>query len=384
MRPVSLLRLAPLVLVPVMLAASTFPGEFHVSPGYWLLSGCAAVVFACGRRWPVAASLVLSGLAVPLFAAEAWGLSGLIPYLGAVALADVAARSDRNRVIAAATLCWSVALVLGQALDRHTTMWNAVTAATIVAAVGVPLLLGLYLRGQRQLAALYRERAANAELRRATAESAVRAEERTAMARELHDLVAHHMASIVLRVGVAEHVLDEADPRMAAVLGDVHATAADALADVRRLQDALRSPAGRDVAMIDPDGLWTEIEAAVRRTRAAGFTVSDHIDSHVSLDAFARLTLLRVTQEALTNAMKHGVTATPVELTIGRDGGGVAVCVRSGCAAEASPNADGHGIIGMTERMHLLGGRLDFRRDDGDWVIDAWLPETVPSGRALP
>ena len=321
---------------------------------------------------------------MPLFAAEAWGLSGLIPYLGAVALADVAARSDRTRVIALTAICWSIALVLGQWLDRYTTMWNAVTAATIVAAVGVPLLLGLYLRGQRQLAALYRERAADAELRRATAESAVRSQERTAMARELHDLVAHHMASIVLRVGVAEHVLDGADPRMAAVLDDVHATAVDALADIRRLQDALRNPVGGEVAMIDPDGLWTEIDAAVRRTRAAGFTVSDHIDRQVRLDAVARLTLLRVTQEALTNAMKHGVLATPVDLTIGRHGGGVAVCVRSGYDAEVAPNCEGHGIIGMTERVNLLGGRLEIRRDKRDWVIEAWLPETVTSGEDLP
>lgn len=378
-RPVLLIRLAPLLLVPVMLAASTFPGRFHVSLGYWLLSGCAAVVFACGQRWPVAASLVLSGLAVPLFAAEAWGLSDLIPYLGAVALADVAARSDRDRDITVTAVCWSVALVLGNSLDRHTTMWNAVTIATIVGAVGVPLLLGLYLRGQRQLAALYRERAADAELRRATAESAVRADERTAMARELHDLVAHHMASIVLRVGVAEHVLDGSDPQIAAVLDDVHTTAVDALADIRRLQNALRNPTGGGVAMIDPDGLWTEIDAAVGRARAAGFTVVDTIDRQVGLDAFARLTLLRVTQEALTNAMKHGVTATTIELTIGPHDGGVAVCVRSAYDPEASSSPAGHGIIGMTERMTLIGGRFEIRRDGRDWVIDAWLPKTATS-----
>jgi signal transduction histidine kinase len=373
-----LFRMAPLLLVPVMLAASTFPGEFHVSVAYWLLSGCAAIVFACGRRWPVAASLVLSGLAVPLFAAEAWGLSGLVPYLGAVALADVAARSERNRIIAAVAVCWSAAMLLGNWLDEHTTMWNAVTAVTIVGGVGVPTLLGLYLRAQRRLATLYRERVAGAELRRTAAESAARSEERTAMARELHDLVAHHMASIVLRVGVAEHVVDGSDPRMTAVLGDVHATAADALADIRRLQDALRNPTGSDVAMIDPDGLCTEIDAAVERTRYAGFTVSAVVDTQITgLDAFARLTVLRVTQEGLTNVMKHGSTSAPVELTICRRDGGVAVSVSSAHAAAASPKADGHGIIGMTERLNLIGGRLEIRRDQHKWMIDAWLPETV-------
>ncbi|WP_264066058.1 sensor histidine kinase [Mycolicibacterium komossense] len=374
--------MAPLLLVPAMLAASTFPGQFHVSPGYWVLSCLAAGVFALGRRWPLSTSIVLSVLAVPLFAAEAWGLSGLVPYLGAVAVADLAARSDRDRDIAAAALCWSVALLLGNWLDAHTSLWNAVNAVTIVAGVGAPVLLGLYLRGQRRLAIVYRERARDAEMRRAAAEFTIRSQERAAMARELHDLVAHHMASIVLRVAVAEHVLDGVDPRVADVLGDVHRTASDALADIRRLQNALRDPALTDVAMIERDAMWTEIESAIGRTRAAGFTVAADIDRHIDgLDALARLTVLRVTQEALTNVMKHALGSAPVELTIGREGDGVAVRVSSAYAPESAPNADGHGIIGMTERLQLVDGRLDVRTSPPVWVIDAWLPRAADAAQ---
>jgi signal transduction histidine kinase len=374
-RPALILRAAPLLLVPVLLLASTFPGQFRVSPAYWALSCCAALVFAAGWRWPVAASFALSALAVPLLAAEAWGVSGLVPYLGALAVADVAARSDRDSVIGAAALAWTVALLVGNRLDAHTTLWNAVNIVTILAGVGVPLLLGLYLRGQRRLAAAYRERAADAELRSAAAELAIRAQERTAMARELHDLVAHHMASIVLRVGVAEHVLHDDDPRVSAVLTDVHATAADALDDIRRLQEALRDPALREVAMIDADGLWVEIDAAVARTRAAGFNVVDRIDRGLSgVDAVARLTLLRVTQEALTNVMKHALVTAPVEVTIGARDDGVAVVVGSAAQADRPSGTGGHGVIGMTERLELIGGRLDVRRDASSWVVDAWLP----------
>jgi signal transduction histidine kinase len=320
-----------------------------------------------------------------MFAAEAWGLSGLVPYLGALAVADVAARSDRNRLVAASAACWTVALLLGNWLDDHTSFWSALNAVTIVAAVGLPILLGLYLRGQRRLAATFQERAADAELRRAAAEAAVRSAERTAMARELHDLVAHHMASIVLRIGVAEHVLDDVDPRVAAVLDDVHGTAADALADIRRLQDALRDPNLAEVAMIEPEALWTEIDAAVERTRAARFTVAANVDREmVGLDAIARLTLLRVTQEALTNVMKHADAASPVDLAIERRDGGVAIRVDSATTHAASPNADGHGIIGMAERLAMVGGRFDVRRTARGWEVDAWLPEsatTVQSAR---
>ncbi|MBJ7337050.1 MAG: two-component sensor histidine kinase [Mycolicibacterium sp.] len=351
-----------------MLAASTFPGEFRVSETYWMLSCSSAVVFVGGARWPVAAALVLSALAVPMFAAEAWGLSGLVPYLGALAVADVAARSDRDRIIATVAACWVTALLLGNWLDDHTTFVSAATAVTIVAGVGLPILLGLYLRGQKRMA----------EFRRASTEFAVRAEERAAMARELHDLVAHHMASIVLRVGVAEHVLDEVDSRVAAVLRDVHGTAADALTDVRRFQDALRDPAATQVAMVDPEAVWTEIDAAVERTRAAGFAVSAQVDRDaLGLDAIARLTLLRVTQEALTNVMKHADRTGPVELNIGRREHGVAVRVSSTIGPESRPKVDGHGIAGMTERLSLAGGRLDVRQTPNVWEIDAWLPKTT-------
>ena len=378
------MRLAPLLLVPVMLAASTFPGRFHVSAAYWVLAVAAAVTFAAGRWWPVAASLLLSALAVPLFAAEAWGVSGLVPYLGAVAVADVAARSERNRPVVVVTAAWLAALLLGNWLDAHAALWSATNAVTLVAGVGLPVLLGLYLRGQRRLAATLRERVADAESRRLARESAVRAEERTAMARELHDLVAHHMASIVVRIGVAEHVLEDLDSQVVTVLADVHSTAADALADIRRLQIALRDPILGEIAMIEPEAVWAEVDAAVARTRAAGFTVVSRIDRQLAgLDAIARLTLLRVTQEALTNVMKHADPSTPVEVDVERRDDGVSVRVTSGVVPGSSASAAGHGVIGMTERLDRLGGQFEVRRTPRDWVVEAWLP-TTPTSAEVP
>ncbi len=358
-----LIRSAPLLLTPVLLAASTFPGEFRVSAGYWVLACAAALVFVFGGRWPLAVSLTLSALAVPMFAAQAWGLSGLVPYLGAVALADLTARSDRKPVIAAAAACWLLALVLGVALDAHLPRWTAADATTVVAAFGLPLLLGLYLGSQRT----------ESEMRRAAVESDVRAQERGAMARELHDLVAHHMASIVLRTGVAEHVLTDADPRVGEVLDDVHRTAADALADIRRWQSALRDPALHGVAMVEPDALPAEIDAAVGRTRAAGFAVTADVDGAITgLDAMARLTVLRVTQEALTNVMKHADPAGPVEVTIDCREGETEIRVSS--SGGPLDTDGGHGIIGMAERMELAGGRFTAGGDGTRWEVRAWLP----------
>lgn len=353
-----LLRGAPLLLTPVLLAVSTFPGEFRVSAGYWVLACTSAVVFLAGGRWPFPVSLALSALAVPMFAAQAWGLSGLVPYLGAVALAELAARTDRDRIVAIAAGGWLLALVLGVQLDDHAARWSAADITTVAAAFGLPLLLGLYLRGQRQF--------------RALAESEVRAQERGAMARELHDLVAHHMASIALRTGVAEHVIGKGDPRVAEVLDDVHRTAADALADIRRWQAALRDPALHEVAMVEPEALWGEIDAAVQRTRAAGFTVHADVDRAITgLDAMARLTVLRVTQEALTNVMKHADASGPVELSIVRRDDGVEIRVDSVGFDEPQ---GGLGVIGMSERMQLCGGTLTAGRSEHGWKVRAWLP----------
>lgn len=353
-----LLRSAPLLLTPVLLAVSTFPGEFRVSAGYWVLACAAAVVFLFGGRWPFPVSLTVSALAVPMFADQAWGLSGLVPYLGAVALADLAARTERDRFIGVAAAGWLLALVLGVQLDDHAERWSAADITTVLAAWGLPLLLGLFLRGQRQF--------------RILAESEVRAQERGAMARELHDLVAHHMAAIALRTGVAEHVIGAGDPRVAEVLDDVHRTATDALADIRRWQATLRDPALREVAIVEPHALWSEIDAAVQRTRAAGFRVDADIDRTITgLDAMARLTVLRVTQEALTNVMKHADAGSPVRLSVARHDDGVEIRVDN---AGVDEQHGGLGIVGMSERMELCGGTFAAGRSDHGWQVRAWLP----------
>lgn len=353
-----LLRSVPLLVTPVLLAVSTFPGEFRVSASYWVLACASAMVFLFGDRRPLSVSLILSALAVPMFAVQAWGLSGLVPYLGAVSLAELTARTDRNRPVLVAAVSWLGALLLGVALDQHAPRWGAADLTTVAAALGLPLLLGLYLRGQRQM--------------RAAAQAQVRAQERTAMARELHDLVAHHMASIVLRTGVAEHVIDGADPRLTEVLGDVHRTAADALADIRRWQAALRDPGLHEVAMVEPQALWDEIDAATGRVRAAGFTVVADIDrDSTCLDAMTRLTVLRVVQESLTNVMKHADPAGPVTVAIGRRDGGVEIRVDSVGADEHSA---GMGVLGMSERMALAGGEFSAGSGEHGWEVRAWLP----------
>ncbi|MFD3747815.1 sensor histidine kinase [Nocardia sp. NPDC058633] len=369
-----LLRWLPLVLIPVVLLASTYPDQYRVPPHYWLLSMTAGVVFLAGSHRPLPVSIALSILAVPMLRTDAWGVSGLVPYLGAVALVDVVARTHRWPTVAGATAAWAAAVALGRIGLHDTSIGRASTLVEAVAYVGLPLLLGLYLRGQRELAQNLRQRADEAQAR-------TRLDERAALARELHDVVAHHMASIVLRISVAGHVVREADPRILTVLDDVRGTAAAALADIRRLLAALRDPALGTVALVDTDAVATEVDAALTRARAAGFTVVAEVDSDLSgLDAISRLTLLRLVQESLTNVMKHADPAVPVRFRISAREGGIAIeVVNGGRRATAPP---GHGIVGMRERAELAGGTLSVGTgtDDGSWTVRAWLPDSARHG----
>ncbi|MFD3507953.1 sensor histidine kinase [Nocardia sp. NPDC058666] len=367
-----LLRAVPLLVIPILLLASTYPGQYRVPPHYWALAMASAVVFLFGGRWPLTVSLVLSALAVPMMRTDAWGVSSLAWLLGAVTLVDVVARTQRRSTVVLAAVGWAAAVVIGRLGVHDTSIGRVSTMVEAGAYVGLPLLLGLYLRGQRELAQNLREQAADAEAR-------TRTDERSALARELHDVVAHHMASIILRISVAEHVVREADPRVLAVLDDVRGTAAAALADIRRLLAALRDPALGTVALVDTGAVATEITAALDRVRAAEFTVDAVMDTDLDgLDAISRLTLLRLVQESLTNVMKHADREVPVRFRVGTSGGGIAVEVVSGRREPAGP--PGHGIVGMRERAELAGGTFAVGAHDSDWVVRAWLPDSSRTG----
>jgi signal transduction histidine kinase len=247
--------------------------------------------------------------------------------------------------------------------------------------VGVPVLLGLVIRTTRELNESAR--------RRAESESrAARADERSAIARELHDVVAHHVASMVLRVGVARHVLPDVDPRVTEVFDDVHGTGTAALADLRQLVAVLRDPAGRtDAALtaIEPGTLPEALGAAVETARRAGLTVTASIAPEAgALDVVRGLAVLRLTQEALTNVAKHAGTTAKAELEVAvRDGDVLwSVTDDGGGARPGLPSGGGHGLTGMRERVEVLGGRLEAGPDGNGWRVATRLPAVQPTAGA--
>ncbi|GAA2603564.1 sensor histidine kinase [Paractinoplanes durhamensis] len=330
-----------------------------------VLAGLAFTVALTLFRWPLICFLVQTALlAVALVVID----DATINQVGASwAIGELALWAVRPRTIwLSAGLLLAVYVVLA-------TPGRSELYGIVVLPIGLPLLIGLVLRTTRELG----EQAQ----RRAEAESrAARADERGMIARELHDVVAHHVASMVLRVSVARHVLPGVDPRVGEVLDDVHGTGTAALADLRRLVEVLRGSGDRGAAAltaIEPGALPAALGAAVDTARMTGITVEAEIDEAVgTVDAVRGLAVLRLTQEALTNVAKHAGPAARARLQVFVQGGDVSweVSDDGGSAPSDKPVGGGHGLTGMRERVEVLGGVLTAGPDGGGWRVRTVLP----------
>lgn len=349
----------------------------------WTLAVLAFAIALAVHRWPVVNLVAQTALlAVAIVLIDDF----LINQVGASwALLEVTMRARRAWVIwlsAALLVVVSLTDSIGAPLRQI-----APGVVGLALEVGVPVLLGLVIRANRELGRQAVERAV-AEQRQHESESrAARADERSAIARELHDVVAHHVASMVLRVGVARHVLTDLDPRVGEVFDDVHGTGTAALAELRRLVAVLRNPDAvrGDAALtaIEPSALPSAIGAAIDRARQAGVTVeADLAEAIGSLDAVRGMAVLRLTQESLTNVAKHaGVSATAHLVVAVRDGSvhwEVSDNGRGRVPAGVTAGG-GHGITGMRERVEVLGGRLEAGPTDTGWRVRTVLPTVTPA-----
>jgi signal transduction histidine kinase len=222
------------------------------------------------------------------------------------------------------------------------------------------------------------ERALAAQTERTDLERARRAvlEERTRIARELHDVVAHHMSLIAVQAETAPYRLGDLPESARAEFGALSGVAREALAEMRRLLGVLRydQPAG-----LAPQPQLSDLPALVDAARRAGVSVElavpramDDVPSGVAVCAY------RIVQESLSNASQHAPGAA-VSVSVGHDAGAVLLRVANGPGAPAGPSrcesGSGHGLTGMRERVALLGGSLSAGPSaGGGFVVSAVLP----------
>ncbi|GAB3978494.1 sensor histidine kinase [Plantactinospora veratri] len=212
------------------------------------------------------------------------------------------------------------------------------------------------------------------ENQRSLADQAV-ADERRRIARELHDVVAHHVSVMGVLATGARRVLSRDPAATDGALGTIEETSRTTLRELRRLLDVLRTDA-EPAAELSPQPGLAGIEALVEQVREAGLPVTLRVDGTPGpLDPGVALTVFRIVQEALTNTLKHAGAATAqVRLSFGVYWLIVEIADTGRGPAPESGRL-GHGLVGMRERMALYGGTLRTGpRPGGGYRVYAKMP----------
>lgn len=290
----------------------------------------------------------------------------------------VALRTPRRWVSALVALLALGCALIPLSADRQVDL--LLWAAVIALAIGTTAVLGMYARARQLLLQGLRDRAEVAESRRSDAEEDARRAERTRIAREMHDIVAHKISLVALQAGALEvnPTLDR--QKVVESAGLIRATATEALSELREVLGVLRG-AGEGAPLV-PQPTWEDVRRLVDTSREAGVQVDlfDFVDDPVP-NALAR-TVYRVVQEGLTNIHKHArYTAARVAL-IGEPGDDLIVEVSNVLPRGFETDLPGArmGLSGIEARVTHAGGTITSGpTDDGRFAVRAVIPWPRPT-----
>ncbi|MEU5163547.1 histidine kinase [Streptomyces sp. NPDC020875] len=344
-------------------------------PAALLLTLATALPVVARRRWPV-----------PVFAAVlAATCAGILvdtvrdPFLpAALALYTVAAEGIRTPWWRRWLPGLAILALGGCALlvPLHTGPGDWWSDGVGLLVLGCAALLGAWELGR----AAYERRAFAVRTAHQLAQRAV-ADERLRIARELHDVVTHSIGLIVVRAGVANHVVRSRPEEAHEALRVIEATGRGALTELRHMLGVLRSPATgeRVPAALAPVPGTAGLPALARRAGAA--LTTEGLDG---LPAGMGVTVYRIVQEALTNVLRHAGPGTPCRITARATGDAVLLLIEDD-GPPRPPAPDGHGIAGMRERAAVYGGVLTAApRPGGGFTVRAELPYAADAPAPAP
>ncbi|MFE2287736.1 sensor histidine kinase [Streptomyces sp. NPDC059443] len=354
-----------LIVVPCVVALSTAVAlrRKHTVPMFWLAVAAGLYQLVIGAQ----ASLYDFAMLVVLFT---------------VAAADVA------RWVSRTALGWgllaSPLYFLIHGVDKDQSASGDVFFVFFMAIpFALAWVMGDSLRTRRAYYAQLVERNQRLENERAAQAKVAVAAERARIARELHDVVAHNVSVMVVQADGAAYVMDVAPDQAKEALQTISATGRLALAEMRRLLGVLRTGEPQESEDYVPQPDVEQIEVLVEQVRAAGLSVDFEVEGAPrKLPSGVELTAYRIVQEALTNTRKHGGpdAKASVRLVYFDDGLGLLVEDDGRGAAhelyeDGGADGAGHGLIGMRERIGMVGGTLDAGpRPGGGFRISALLP----------
>ena len=350
---------------------------------------------ALRRRYPVGAFvtvLVVGGIQV-LTLPRPFGSDLAVIIL----LYTVAAYRPRRVSAVALAGCLAgslVALLVWAPTPVVDSLWSFTVLGAVFAGPAVlAWLLGDSMQWRRGYYRSLEERAARAERERdAQAQIAVAAE-RARIARELHDVVAHHVSVMVVQADGAAFALETSPARTREALTAISRTGRQALTEMRRLLGVLRS-ADDEGGVLTPQPGVEQLGGLLEQARAAGLPVSFAVEGVPRpLSAGAALAAYRIVQESLTNARKHGGQAVTASVLLRFCEDGLVIKVtddgrrRAGAIVVGKVGTDGgdgqgHGLIGMRQRVEVYGGSVTAGPCPGGWRVTATLPLPAEPGAA--
>jgi signal transduction histidine kinase len=329
----------------------------HVEPTLGLLAGFAqGTPLFVAPRWPLIAwRIMAAGQFTGVVAltgdrlAWPWPVPG---FIGLVVVLILLAVSYERRISAAAALITLAAMIPTAILLTRTPSWVGVIVAGIVA---LAVVFGDALGGRYAAESSLKEQA---ELRRQDLAWQAVLEERARIARELHDVVAHHMSVIALQAEAAPYKIEGLPPAARDTFVIIRGAAREALAETRRVVGLLRSD-GEGAERVPQPGL-ERLDELVTWAEQAGLTVKPTVVGIPrQLSAGVDLSAYRIVQEALSNAARYAPgTHIDVEIRYGDDRLHVTVTDDGPRSGEPEASGGGHGLVGMHERVAMLGGEL--------------------------
>ncbi|MEC4019340.1 sensor histidine kinase [Streptomyces sp. H27-D2] len=346
-------------------------GERHLEAPTVLLAvlACAALVWR--RRLPRHVLAFTSALTVFELISGSSEPRAPVSMATVVALYTLASRTDRPTTWRVGAL--TIVVLTATAMLCGAQPWYAQENLGIFAWTGMAAAAGDAVRSRRAFVDAIRERAERAERTREEEARRRVAEERMRIARELHDVVAHHIALVNVQAGVASHVMDSRPDQAKQALAHVREASRSALDELRTTVGLLRQYGDPEAPTEPAPGLGV-LDQLIDGFARAGLPVDlamepeSPAESTQPLSAAADLTAYRVVQEALTNVHKHAGAGARAEVRIVRTPGSLTVTVLDDGAGDdgtgtdlPEPRADhgGHGLMGMRERVAALNGSCE-------------------------
>jgi signal transduction histidine kinase len=385
----------------VLVGTSIWGQDVSSSPAYLILDIAVGVV-SLGlvpllARWPVVVAVLLSALAALSFAATP-------PATLAVLLVARWRRLGVAAWVAGAGVAAHLVRGAWRPLGGLPFGWWAVLVGVAYAAL---VAWGMLLRANQALISSLRERAEHAEAEQARRVTEARTAERTRIAREMHDVLAHRLSLLATYAGALSYRPDAPPEQLSRAAEVVRSEVHQALEELREVIGVLRDESMPDLGAgveaglagesVDPAAggrpmpSYGDLDRLLSEVRAAGMCVTvsgDAWDPALVPEGLGR-TVYRVVQEGLTNARKHAPGATVRVVLAGGTGTGLDVSVVNAVPANSVPPAgsvplansvplagrgSGVGLIGLAERVELAGGRLESGAAAGEFLLRAWLP----------